>query len=173
VPRKKKSEEEELEDLVEDLDELEDDDFEEDEEDEDDEEFEDDEDEDEDEDPDEAPRKSRRSKSKKAAPKKKVGVGTTELAEATGVNARSIRMFLRAKEVQPRDDREGRYSWKSVNDPEFKRLVKEIKAGGAAKVNEEKLADLKSRKKGRKKTTAKKTTAKKSTTRKRRAKAKA
>lgn len=161
---KQKTEDEEIEDLVDTLDELEDEEIEDEDveiEDEDDD-LEDDEDED---DPDEAP-KAKRGRKKSTKPKKeRTGVGTVEVAEEAGITPRQLRMFLRAKKYQPKDDRDGRYEWPSMRDPEVREILKAIKQGEAKKVTKEKLEDLKGRKK---KTTAKKTTSKKSTTKRRR-----
>jgi DNA-binding transcriptional MerR regulator len=165
----RKTKADEIDDLVDDLDELEDDEEIEDEvevEDDEDEDF-DEEDED-DEDPDEAP-KARKGRSKSKAKPKKVreGIGTKEVAEAAGITSRSLRMYLRAKGYQPRDDREGRYNWSSLNHPEVKQILKEIKAGAADKENKAKLAALKEKK------AATKAPAKKATTTKRTRRAKA
>lgn len=164
----RKSVEDELDDL--DLDDLDDIDEEADEEDEveDDEEVED-EDEDDD-DPDEAPKarkskKSKKSKTAKAPRKEKVGIGTKEIAEEAGIEQRVLRQFLRSSEYQPRDEREGRYSWPSLRDPEVKEILKKIKGGAAAKMNKEKLAELKEKTQA-KKSAGKKTSAKKSSKKK-------
>lgn len=166
----RKTKAEEIDDLVDDLDELEDDEDLEDEEVEVDEDEDDilDDDEDEDEDPDEAP-KAKRSRSKSKAKPKKVreGIGTKEVADAAGITGRQLRMYLRAKGYQPRDDREGRYNWSSLNHPEVKQILKEIKAGAADKENKAKLAALKEKK------AASKSPAKKATTTKRTRRAKA
>lgn len=146
----RKTKVEEIDELVDDLDELEDDDLE----------VEDvDEVEEDDEDPDEAPKKKGRTRKAKAKPEK-TGIGTSEVAEAAGIESRQLRMFLRAKGYQPRDEREGRYNWASLNDPEVKQILSEIRKGEAEKINKEKLAALKE-KKAATKTTAKKTTRRK------------
>lgn len=160
----KVDEDEELESIVDELDELEEEEIE----DEDEELADEDEDleDDEDEDPDEAP-KAKRSRSKKTtAPKKeRTGISTTEVAEEAGTTPRQLRMFLRAKGYQPREDREGRYEWPSLRDPEVREIIKAVKAGGAKKVAKENIDKLKG------KSTSKKTVAKKTTTKKRRVKA--
>jgi hypothetical protein len=179
VPRKKKTEDEEIEDLIEELDdeeveedeeleeeedeELEDEEDEEDEE-EDDEEEEEDEDEDE-EDPDEAPRARSRSRTKKktAPAKQKVertGIGTAELADAAGVDSRTLRMYLRSKGIEKR---EGRYEWKSLNDPEAKSILRGLRDKEHKVVQKERLDNLKQKKAT--KTAAKKPTAKKTASR--------
>jgi len=136
----RKTKVEEIDDLVDDLDELEDEDLE----------VEVDEDE---EDPDEAPKKRRPRKA--AKPKaEKTGIGTAEVADEAGIESRQLRMFLRAKGYQPRDEREGRYNWPSLNDPEVKQILSEIRKGEAEKLNKEKLAALKEKKAAAKKTTA-------------------
>jgi hypothetical protein len=165
---RKRNAEAEIDDLVdddlEDLDELEDEDEEtvetEAEE-------EEEEEEEEDEDPDEAPKARRRSKktrAKKTTSKKtktvKEGVGTSELAEAAGVEPRQLRAYLRSSEIQPREDRDGRYWWPSLNDKGAQRIIKEVRGGAVDRMNKEKLANLK---KG-KKTTAKKSTRKRART---------
>lgn len=164
MPRKKKqSDEDEIDALVDDLDdEVED----EDEDVEDVEEDDDEEDEDEeDEDPDEAPKRSRRgrksTKSKAKAKPEKSGVGTVEVAELAGVEPRQLRMYLRSREIQSGETREGRYHWPSLESKEVKRIVADIRKGAVDKLNKEKIADLKGRKK--KSTAKKKTTAKKRT----------
>ena len=171
MPRSKtKSKSDEIDDLVDDLDELEDEEVDEEEEDEDEEEDEEDEEDDEDEDPDEAP-KARKGRSKRApakAKKERSGIGTVEVAEAAGTNPRALRGFLRAKGYQPRDDREGRYNWKSLNDPEVKKILREVRAGELKAQNKEKLAGLKGKKKSTAKKTAAKPAAKKTAARKRR-----
>lgn len=157
MPRKAKSVEEELDDLdLDDLDDIED-------------EVEDDEDEDDledDDDPDEAPkarRKSRKAKAKPAAKKEKVGIGTQELADEAGVEPRVLRAFLRSGEFQPREEREGRYNWPSLRDPEAREIIKAVKGGAAARENKAATAELK-------KPPAKKKAATKSRTTKARAK---
>lgn len=160
MPRKKKSDEDEIDELVDSLDELDEDEDEEDVEEDEDEEDEDEDDED-DEDPDEAPKKSRKGKTSKAKAKKPVreGVGTTEVAEAAGIEPRQLRMYLRNKEIQPGDDREGRYHWSSLEHKEVKAILRDIAKGAVDKLNKEKIASLKGKKKG----SAKKSTATKRT----------
>ena len=103
-------------------------------------------------DPDEAPKKTRTRKttSKKSTTKKVVeGISTREVADAAGIEPRQLRMFLRASGYQPKEDREGRYHWKSLNDPEVKEILKKIKAGEVDKLNKEKIASLKGKKKAK------------------------
>lgn len=96
------------------------------------------------EDPDEAPKKKGRTrKPSTKEPKVREGIGTAEIAEAAGITQRSLRMFLRAQGYQPRDEREGRYMWKSLNDPEAKQILKAIRAHEADKANKEALAEAK------------------------------
>lgn len=166
MPKSKKSAEEEIDDLVDDLDELEEDEDlvdedAEDEVEEDDDEA-DDEDDDEDEDPDEAP-KAKKSKSKKAkttkkaAPKKeRTGVGTVEVAAEAGIEPRQLRAYLRNRKVQPRDDREGRYEWPSLKDKEVQAILKDIRKGAVTKLNKERIADLKDKKASASESTKKK-----------------
>lgn len=152
MPRRK-SAEEEIDDLVDDLDELEEDE---------DVEVEDEVEEIEDEDPDEAPKKRRRTRKTTTKPKaEKTGVGTTEVAEAAGTEPRQLRMYLRAQGIQPRDDREGRYNWPSLNDPEVKKIVKAIRDGAVEKMNKEKLDSLKGKSSAKKTTASKKRAASK------------
>lgn len=161
MPRsKKKSDEDEIDALVDDLDdEVEDEDEDvEDVEEDDDEDEEEDED---DEDPDEAPKRSRRgrkkSTAKKAKKSEKAGVGTVEVAEAAGVEPRQLRMYLRSREIQSGETREGRYHWPSLESKEVQRIIKDIRKGAVDRLNKEKIANLKG-KKSTKKTTAKKRT---------------
>jgi hypothetical protein len=155
---KSKTVEEDLDDLdLDDLDEI-------DEEVDEDEEVEEDDEDDEDEDPDEAPKAKRGRKTKakaKSSKPKKTGIGTKELADAAGVTSRELRQFLRASSYQPRDEREGRYSWPSVRDPEAREIIKAVKSGAVAKMNKEKVDELKGKRKakatsGKKKTSARK-----------------
>lgn len=163
--RKQTADEDEIDALVDDLDEELEEDVEVEEDEDEDVVDEDDEDEDDDEgDPDEAPKRGRKAKAKKAKAEKS-GVGTAEVAEAAGVEPRQLRMYLRSREIQGGEDREGRYHWPSLQAKEVQRIIKDIKKGAVDKLNKEKLADLKGRK--GKKATAKKTTSKKTTTRKR------
>lgn len=104
-------------------------------------------------------RKSSRTKEK--ASKKKSGeggIGTTEVAEAAGTDPRSLRMLLRAE--FPREEG-GRYHWKSLNDPEVKKIIKRVREGGASAAKAEKLDELKERR-SKKKSGSKKATTKKS-----------
>lgn len=146
MPRRKKSEEDEIDEIVEDLDDLEEDD-----EDDDEDVDEDDDDEDDDEDPDEAPK----SKSKKSKKSKRSGIGTKELAAAAGVEPRVLRAYLRSSETQPRDEREGRYTWPSVNDSEAKAIIKAVKSGAAERANK-KAVDKSKGKTSKKKSTSRK-----------------
>lgn len=154
--------EDELDDLdLDDLDEVSDDEDEE----EVDEEVDEDED-DEDEDPDEEPKakRSRKGKTKaKASKPKKSGIGTAELAEAAGVSSRELRQFLRGSGYQPRDEREGRYSWPSVRDPEAREIIKAVKSGAVKKMNKEKVDELKQKRSSKAKSASKKTSGRKKT----------
>ena len=110
---------------------------------------------DDDEDPDEAPVK-KKTRTRTAKPKaEKTGIGTAEVAEEAGIESRQLRMFLRAKGIQPKDDREGRYHWDSLNDPEVKQILRAIQKGEVEKLNKEKLAALKEDKAPKKKVTRK------------------
>ena len=162
MPRRKaQTEEDEIDELVDTLDELEEEGIEDE-----DEEFVG---EDEEEDPDEAPKKTRSRKkrtSKKAAPEK-TGVGTAEVAAEAGIEPRALRMYLRSKGIAPGGgDGGGRYNWPSMNSREVQTILKDINKGAVDKLNKEKIADLKSRS-TRKKATAKKTTRRKVRTQKR------
>jgi len=172
-PKSPEVEDTELDELeeLEDLDDLDDEDDDEDEdepededddedEDEDDEEDDDDED-DEDEDDEPAPKKSKKSKKAPAKSKKKKssddGVGTADLAEAAGTDARTLRIYLRKNEVPKNEDR-GRYWWPSLNDKAAKKIIKDVKGGAAEAAKKESLErlkdsqkDKKSKKKGKKK----------------------
>jgi hypothetical protein len=116
----------------------------------------------------EAP-KTKRSRSKAASTRKggtkkakgEGGIGTAEVAEAAGTDSRSLRMLLRAE--FPREEG-GRYHWKSLNDPEVKRIIKRVQGGGTKEAKAASLDKLKSSKAT--KSTAKKSTAKKTTTKK-------
>jgi hypothetical protein len=163
---RKRNAEAEIDDLVDDdlddLDELEEEDEEETMEAE-----EEDEEEEDEEDPDEAPktrRKSKKSRTKKTTAKKtktvKEGVGTAELAEAAGVEARQLRAYLRSSGTQPREDRDGRYWWPSLNDKGAQKIIKEVRGGAVDRLNKEKLANLKKGKKTSAKRTSKKSTKK-------------
>lgn len=158
MPRSKKQDEEDLEDLVDDLDDLdEDEDVAEEDEDVEDEDVDLDEDE-EDEDPDEAPKKRRTKRTPKAKAEKS-GIGTKEIADELGVTPRELRMSLRALEIQPRDDREGRYHWKSLNDPEVKRIMKAVREAQAKRETKEKTDEAKGKAPAKKTVARKKTTA--------------
>ena len=164
MARKRKSDEDEIDALVDDLDDEVEDEDEDVEDVEEDDEEEEEEEEEEDEDPDEAPKRARRGRKKSTAKKKakpeKTGVGTVEVAEAAGVEPRQLRMYLRSREIQSGETREGRYNWPSLESKEVKRIIADIHKGAVDKLNKEKIADLKGRKKStaKKKTTAKKRT---------------
>lgn len=173
--RKRKTEDEEVDDILDELDE--DEELEDEDEEVEDDELEDDEDveeEDDDEEPDEAPR-AKRSRTKKTASKKKAaakdGIGTAELAAEAGVSSRELRMFLRDQNIQA--NREGRYNWPSVDSREAQMIIKKIKGGAVSKLRKEQLDKVKARGTAKrataKKSTAKRTTSRKSTTTKKRA----
>jgi hypothetical protein len=96
-------------------------------------------------------RKSRKAKGDVKARKVKGegGIGTKELAEAAGTDARSLRVLLRAE--FPREEG-GHYNWKSVNDPEAKAIIKRVRSGAVKEAQTEKLAELKTRKSTKKST---------------------
>lgn len=103
-----------------------------------------------------APKKSRKAKKSKKAKSTKAkgegGIGTTELAEAAGTDARALRVLLRAE--FPREEG-GRYVWKSLNDPEAKAIIKRVRSGAVKDAQADKLSKLKKSKS--KKTSAKST----------------
>jgi hypothetical protein len=129
---------------VDDLDELEDEDVE-DEDTEDDEEDEEDEDEDEPDDEDEddeeeedeeepAPKsKKKGSKPRQSQAAKNGKIGTNEVADSVGIDARTLRMALRELRKEDAsfapDPETGRYQWDSMKDPQVKKIQKAIKAG--------------------------------------------
>lgn len=177
--RKDEAEDEELEDedlddlegLEDELDDLEDEDVEEDEDDDEDEDEdedldeEDDEDEEDEEDEEPAPKKrSAKSKTSKKSPAKSKPsrsrttdgkVGTQEVADHCGVDARKLRMVLRKHNIE-KDSETGRYEWSSLNHPVVKKIKKLIDSGAASEVQKEKLAGLKKGKKAPAKRTRKK-----------------
>jgi hypothetical protein len=140
---RKKSVDQEAEELAA-LEELEDDDEEEPElEDED---SEDDEDESDDED-EPAPKKGK--KAPKSAPKESRAkadgqIGTAELAAHAGVDSRTLRMVLRKHKVE-KDEESGQYRWKSLKDKEVVKILKLLKSGEAEKIKKESLDALKER----------------------------
>jgi cobalamin biosynthesis protein CobT len=149
--------EDEDEEESEDEDEDEDSDDDEDDEEEDDEEEEDEDDEDDEEDEDEEEEKPKSKKKGKKSSKNSDGkIGTKEIADYCGVDARKLRMVLRSKkgseirkEIQDPDTKQYRVS--SVKHPAVKRLKKLIDAGAADEVTKESLGKLKDKKKGKSK----------------------
>lgn len=135
---RKKAQDEEVDELLDELDEV-DEDLEEDE-------FE--------EEPDAKPAKSKRSKAKKAAKprKEREGIGTNEIAEEAGTTPRALRMLLRAEFEKP----EGGWRWKSLNDPQVKQILKRLRAGGAKEAQQKSLEKVKGKKKSTKKGSKKK-----------------
>ncbi len=150
-----------VDDLEEELDDLEDDDEEDEDEDDDDEDEEDDEDEDdddEDEDEDdedddededdeeeEAPKSKKKSKQRQSRAAANGRVGTAEVAEHCGVDARTLRMVLRKHKIE-KDEESGRYEWKSLNHPTVKKVKKLIDKGEADNIKQESLQKLKDKK---------------------------
>jgi hypothetical protein len=130
---------EELEDLEEEDEELEEP---EDELDEDDDEDDEDEDEDEEEEPVKKAKKPRQSRAAANG-----FVGTQELAEDLGVSSRELRMVLRKlrekDDVYKPDAETGRYQWKSLKDPQVKKIKKAIDSGLHKKIRDESLERLK------------------------------
>lgn len=158
-PKSAEIEDDELDELaaLEDLDDLEDEDDTDDE----DEDVEEDEDEDDDdldeddEDEDEAPppkkkggtakqkanlKKAQAAKKKKAAERE--GVGSAEVAEHFGVDARTLRMVFRKHGIE-KDEDSNQYRWPSFDHPEVKKIGKLLKGGAAKEVKAEGLAKLK------------------------------
>ena len=137
-----------------DEDEDDDDDEDEDEDEEDDDDADDDEDE-EDEGEEPPAKKSKKSKSKKGKSRASADgkVGTQEVADACGIDGRTLRMVLR-KHAIPKDPDTNRYEWSSLKHPEVRKIVKLVKERGEGrKVKQESLDNLK---KGRTKKTKKK-----------------
>lgn len=172
-------EDHELDDLeslddLEDLEDLEDDDLEEDDEDteepEDEDEDEDEDDEDEDE-PEPAPKKSRKATKAKSngkgdastlrpgRPLKEGFVGTSEVAQAAGIDSRRLRMLLRDKNI-PVDPETGRYQWKSLNDPQVERILKLVESGAVKELTSKALDKVKKNQAAKKEAKAKDATAK-------------
>jgi hypothetical protein len=135
-------------DDLEDLEDVEDDEPEDEDDDEEDEEDEDDDDEEE-----EAPRPKRKAKAKSKArasrAKQNGRVGTAEIAEASGVDSRRVRMVLRKRNV-PKDEETGRYEWASLNDKTVKKILKWLEAGEADEIVKESLDNLKAKKAAKK-----------------------
>lgn len=124
--------------------------------DEEDEEEDDDEDEEEEEEP--APKKKSKKSSKGKAKGKKSSrsrttdgkVGTQEIAEAAGIDARKLRILLRkmrsnGEDIEP-DPETGRYEYSSLNHPMVKKILKAVKSGAADAAAREGLSKLKDRK---------------------------
>lgn len=84
--------------------------------------------------------RAKASKKKATAKKEKTGVGTAELAEAAGVDPRTLRVLLRAE--FPREEG-GRYNWSSLNHPEAKKIIRRAKEGGAKEARDASLEKLK------------------------------
>lgn len=139
---------------LEDLDDLETDD------DEDEDEDTDDEDEDEDEDEDDAPKKSKgkkgkgKTKTKAKAKVEKDYVGSAEVAEHFGVDARTLRMVFRKHNIT-KDPDSNQYRWDSLTDPTVKKIGKLIKAGAADDIKKESLDKLKTQQEAKKAAKAK------------------
>lgn len=144
---------------LEDLDEeLEDEEVEEDEdededeeEDEDEDEEEDDEDEDDEEEEPAAKKKGKgKPKAKKSNAAKNGFVGTAELADDLDIDSRTLRMVLRKLREQDDafapDSESGRYQWKSLNDPQVKKIRKAIAKGVHKDIKKESLDRLKEKK---------------------------
>lgn len=146
MARKRKDEEESVDELLEELEDVE-------------EEEEESEDSIEEE-PDAKPTKSKRSKAKKASKPKKErsGVGTTEVADEAGIDPRKLRMLLRAEFDKPEDG----WRWPSMSHPQVKAILKRVKAGGAQEAQQKQLDKVKGKKKSSKSSSKKKSTKSKS-----------
>lgn len=132
--------EDDLDDLEDELEDLEDDDeVETEDEDVEDDESDDEDEEDEDEEP--APKK-KGMKARQSRAKSNGKVGTAEIAEEAGVDARTLRMVLRKHQV-PKDEETGRYEWDSLENKTVKKILKWIKAGEADAIKKEGLDRLK------------------------------
>jgi hypothetical protein len=107
----------------------------------DDEEDEDEDDEDEDDEEDEAPPK-RAKKPRQTRAAAEGMIGSNEIAERAGVDARTLRMVLRKHSVA-KDPETRRYQWKSWNDKTVKNILKWLKAGEADEIKKESLDKLK------------------------------
>lgn len=110
--------------------------------------------------------RSRKTTKKKATAKKSSGeggVGTAEVADAAGTDSRSLRVLLRAE--FPREEG-GRYHWSSLNHPEVKAIIKRVKGGAVKDAKAASLESLKSRR-AEKKTTARAPAAKSTAAKKR------
>jgi hypothetical protein len=90
--------------------------------------------------------KSNKSKAKPSRSRTTDGmVGTAEIAEAAGVDSRTLRMVLRKHSV-PKDEETGRYEWPSLNHKQVKQILKWIKAGEADNIKQDAFNKLKERK---------------------------
>ena len=72
-------------------------------------------------------------------------IGTAEIAEAAGVDSRTLRMVLRKHSVA-KDEETGRYEWPSLNHKQVKQILKWIKAGEADNIKQDAFNKLKERK---------------------------
>lgn len=136
---------------IDDLEDLEEEDEVDEDEDEDEDEPEDEADDDDDEDEEEEVVAEKPKKKKKASQASKNGfVGTQEVAEYCGVNSRELRMVLRSLRKKDDtfvpDEETGRYQWKSLKDPQIKKIKKAIDAGAAKEIRDEALQKLKDKK---------------------------
>lgn len=151
--KKKTVADDELDELegIEELDELEDDDEDEveDDEPEDEDEDEDEDDDDEDDEVEEKPAKKKGSSKPKQSRAAKDGlIGSQEAAEFVGAkDARELRMVLRKlreKDASFAPDPEtNRYQWKSLKDPQLKKIKKAFESGLHTKIKDEALNKLK------------------------------
>jgi hypothetical protein len=110
---------------------------------------EDDEDED-DEDEEPAPKKSKKKQKTRQSQAAKNGkVGTAEVAEFCGIDARTLRMVLREKSI-PKDEESGRYEWPSLKSKEVVKIKKLVDGGAADKIKKASLDKLKAKKEAEK-----------------------
>lgn len=87
-----------------------------------------------------------KAKKKRTPPGNRLGegeLGTAEIAHAAGVDGRTLRMYLRKNKI-PKVD--GRYRWGTMDDPDVKKLIKDVKGGAAKEARDEALRELKDRK---------------------------
>jgi hypothetical protein len=89
------------------------------------------------------------TKTKAKAKAAKDGVGTADIAKASGTDGRTLRMYLRKAGIKVDSDR-GRYWWPSLEDAEAKKIIKAVKGGAADKAKKESLDRLKASKAGKK-----------------------
>lgn len=90
-------------------------------------------------------KKGKKKKGKTSRAKANGKVGSQEVAEAGGVDARTLRMVLRKHSIE-KDEESNRYEWDSLEHPTVKKILKLIKEGAAKDVKKEGLDKLKAKK---------------------------